>query len=132
MYVIFTSSPPAFFIADIAANHDGDLQRARDLMSSAKEAGADCAKFQHFRASEIVSDIGFRRLGSQQGPQAGWAKSVLDTYQEASLPWEWTAELAVNAQVIGIEFVSAPYDVEAMHHLDPYVNAYKVGSGEVN
>jgi len=61
---------PTYFIADIAANHDGDLERAKYLMTLAKEAGADCAKFQHFRAEHIVCDVGFRSLGSQQDHQA--------------------------------------------------------------
>ena len=121
-----------YFIADIAANHDGDLQRALDLMSLAKDAGADCAKFQHFRAAEIVSDFGFRQLGSQQSHQASWSKSVFEVYEDASLPWEWTPILASHAQAIGIEFMSAPYDIEAVHHLDPYVNAFKIGSGDIN
>jgi N-acetylneuraminate synthase len=56
---------PTYFIADIAANHDGDLGRALALMTLAKEAGADAAKFQHFRAEHIVSDYGFRSLGGQ-------------------------------------------------------------------
>jgi len=123
---------PTYFIADIAANHDGDLRRAKMLMSLAKETGADCAKFQHFRAEHIVSDHGFKALGGQQSHQATWKKSVFEVYQEASLPWEWTQELAEHAQAIGIEFMSAPYDLEAVDHLDPYVNAYKVGSGDVN
>ena len=54
-----SASEPTYFIADIAANHDGDLARAKDLIWLAKEAGADCAKFQHFLANKIVSDIGF-------------------------------------------------------------------------
>jgi len=123
---------PTYFIADIAANHDGDLERAKLLMTLAKEAGADCAKFQHFRAEHIVSDYGFKALGGQQSHQASWQKSVFETYQDASLPWEWTAPLAEHAQQIGIEFMSAPYDFEAVAHLDPYVNAFKVGSGDVN
>ena len=123
---------PTYFIADIAANHDGDLDQAKSLMTLAKEAGADCAKFQHFRAPHIVSDHGFRSLGSQQSHQASWKKSVFEVYQDASLPWEWTAELAAHAQEIGIEFMSAPYDLEAVDHLDPFVNAYKVGSGDIN
>jgi N-acetylneuraminate synthase len=123
---------PTYFIADIAANHDGDLDRAKMLMTLAKEAGADCAKFQHFRAEHIVSDYGFKALGGQQSHQATWRKSVFEVYQDASLPWEWTAELAEHAKQIGIEFMSAPYDLEAVDHLDPYVNAYKVGSGDVN
>ncbi|HEY7824567.1 MAG TPA: N-acetylneuraminate synthase family protein [Acidimicrobiia bacterium] len=123
---------PTYFIADIAANHDGDLQRALDLMTLAKDAGADCAKFQHFRAPHIVSDHGFRALGGQQSHQATWTKSVFEVYQDASLPWEWTEQLAAHATDIGIEFMSAPYDLEAVDHLNPYVNAFKVGSGDVN
>lgn len=123
---------PTYFIADIAANHDGDLERALQLMTLAKEAGADCAKFQHFRAEHIVSDAGFKAFGSQQSHQAGWQKSVFEVYQDASLPWEWTSELAEHARQIGIEFMSAPYDLEAVEHLNPYVNAFKIGSGDVN
>jgi len=123
---------PTYFIADIAANHDGDLERAKHLMTLAKEAGADCAKFQHFRAEHIVSDYGFKALGGQQSHQASWEKSVFEVYQDASLPWEWTAPLAEHAKTIGIEFMSAPYDLEAVAHLNPYVNAFKVGSGDVN
>lgn len=123
---------PTYFIADVAANHDGDLQRAMTLMTLAKEAGADCAKFQHFRAPHIVSDYGFRSLGSQQSHQATWSKSVFEVYQDASLPWEWTEELARHARDIGIEFMSAPYDLEAVDHINPFVNAYKVGSGDIN
>jgi N-acetylneuraminate synthase len=123
---------PTYFIADIAANHDGDLDRAKLLMTLAKEAGAECAKFQHFRANTIVSDYGFKALGGQQSHQATWQKSVFETYEDASLPWEWTQPLAEHAQAIGIEFMSAPYDLEAVAHLNPYVNAFKVGSGDVN
>ena len=123
---------PTYFIADIAANHDGNLDRAKELMTIAKSAGAECAKFQHFRAEHIVSDHGFRSLGGQQSHQATWEKSVFEVYQDASLPWEWTASLAAHAESIGIEFMSAPYDLEAVEHLNPYVNAFKVGSGDVN
>lgn len=123
---------PTYFIADIAANHDGELERAMHLISLAKEAGADCAKFQHFRAPHIVSDYGFKALGGQRSHQAAWQKSVYEVYEGASVPWEWTAPLAAHAADIGIEFMSAPYDLEAIDHLDSYVNAFKVGSGDVN
>jgi N-acetylneuraminate synthase len=79
-----------------------------------------------------VSDYGFRSLGGQLDHQATWSKSVFEVYQDASLPWEWTPILAKHCAEIGIEFMSSPYDVEAVAHLDPYVNAYKVGSGDVN
>jgi N-acetylneuraminate synthase len=123
---------PTYFIADIAANHDGDLDRALELITLAAQAGADAAKFQHFRAAHIVSDYGFRSLGGQLDHQATWSKSVFEVYQDASLPWEWTPILAKHCAEIGIEFMSSPYDVEAVEHLDLFVNAYKVGSGDVN
>ena len=53
---------PLYFIADIAANHDGDLNRALKLIELAKEAGADAAKFQNFQANKIVSKYGFENL----------------------------------------------------------------------
>ena len=123
---------PTYFIADIAANHDGDLSRALSLITLAAEAGADAAKFQHFRAEHIVSDYGFRNLGEQLDHQASWSKSVFEVYEDASLPWEWTSSLASHCASLGIEFMSSPYDFDAVLHLDPYVNAYKIGSGEIN
>ncbi len=68
---------PLYFIADIAANHDGDLQRAFDLIELAKEAGADAAKFQNFKANKIVSRHGFESLGGQLSHQENWKKSVM-------------------------------------------------------
>ena len=55
-------SHPTYFIADIAANHDGKLDKALDLIQSAHDNGADAAKFQHFSAKTIVSDYGFKNL----------------------------------------------------------------------
>ena len=81
---------PTYFIADISANHDGDLERAKMLIRVAKESGADAAKFQNFRAPKIVSDYGFKSMGGQISHQASWKKSVFNVYQEASLPFEWT------------------------------------------
>ena len=51
---------PTYFIADIAANHDGDLERAKKLISLAKESGADAVKFQHHDVSKYVSDYGLK------------------------------------------------------------------------
>ena len=51
-----------YFIADIAANHDGSLNKAKELIHMCAEAGADAAKFQNFYAETIVSDYGFKKI----------------------------------------------------------------------
>ena len=122
---------PTYFIADIAANHDGSLERAKYLIRLAKQAGADAAKFQNFRAAKIVSDYGFRSMGSQQSHQSTWKKSVFEVYRGASIPFEWTPELKAVCDEVGIDYFSSPYDFEASDMLDPYVPAYKIGSGEI-
>jgi sialic acid synthase SpsE len=120
-----------YFIADIAANHDGDLGRAKDLIHMAAEAGADAAKFQHFKAAAIVSDAGFRALSGQQSHQAKWRKSVFEVYKDASVPLDWTTELAKTCKDAGIAFFTSPYDIELVDHVDPHVPAFKIGSGDI-
>lgn len=122
---------PTYFIADISANHDGDLERARLLIRLAKEAGADAAKFQNFRAPKIVSDYGFKSLGGQLSHQSTWKKSVFEVYQDASLPFDWTPRLKEECDRVGIDYFSSPYDFEAVDMLDPYVPAHKIGSGDI-
>lgn len=120
---------PSYFIADIAANHDGDLDRAIELIRLAKEAGADAAKFQNFRAPNIVSDYGFKNMDDQLSHQAAWKKSVFEVYEDVSVPFEWTPTLKEACEEFDIHFFSSPYDYEAIDMLDPYVPAYKAGSG---
>lgn len=122
---------PTYFIADISANHDGDLERAKKLIHLAKEAGADAAKFQNFRAPQIVSDYGFKALGGQLSHQASWKKSVFEVYQDASIPFEWTPTLVEECNEVGIDYFSSPYDFDAVDMLDPYVPAHKIGSGDI-
>ena len=122
---------PTYFIADIAANHDGDLNRALELIRLAAEAGANAAKFQNFRGPAIVSDYGFSHMNAQVSHQAKWKKSVTQVYDEASVPFEWTPVLKEACGKVGIDYFSSPYDFEATDHLDPYVPAYKIGSGDI-
>ena len=125
-------SCPTYFIADIAANHDGSIDRARKLIQLAKEAGADAAKFQHFNASKIVSDYGFSHLQEQKSHQALWKKSVTEVYEAASVPDDWTSLLKVECDAVGITFFSSPYDFGAVDSLDSFVPAYKIGSGDID
>ena len=120
-----------WFIADIAANHDGSLERALLLIHLAAEAGADAAKFQNFRGPEIVSDYGFSHMNAQVSHQAKWKKTVTQVYDEASVPFEWTPILKEECDKVGITYFSSPYDFDATDMLDPYVPAYKIGSGDI-
>jgi sialic acid synthase SpsE len=123
---------PSYIVADIAANHDGDLQRAKDLICMAAEAGANAAKFQHFEAAKIVSDYGFNNLKERQSHQKKWQKSVFEVYENASVPSDWTIELRDTCQQVGIHFFSAPYDFDAVDLLDQLgVPAHKIGSGDI-
>ncbi len=122
---------PTYFIADIAANHDGSLERAKLLIHLAKEAGADAAKFQNFRATQIVSDYGFTHMNAQVSHQAKWKKSVVEVYAGASVPFDWSSVLKQTCDEVGIDYFSSPYDFEAIDMLDAYVPAYKIGSGDI-
>jgi sialic acid synthase SpsE len=122
-------SNPTYFIADIAANHDGNLNRAIDLIHLAKEAGADAAKFQNFKAAKIVSAEGFSDL--KIAHQSKWTKSVLEVYEDATVPDDWTAILKKECDKVGIDYFSSPYDYASVDHLEEFVDVYKIGSGDV-
>ena len=122
---------PVYFIAEIGSNFDRDLERAKDLIHLAQEAGADAAKFQHYTADSLVSDYGFRQLGSQKSHQSAWKKSVFDTYQDASLNRDWTAALKQACDEAGITFFTSPYSLELVDYVDQFVPAFKVGSGDI-
>ena len=122
---------PTYFIADIAANHDGNLDKALELIKAAAEAGADAAKFQHFSAETIVSDYGFKSLGKQLSHQAKWKKSVFEVYKDASIPLDWTSKLKEECKKNKIEFLTSPYSIELVDFVDPYLEAFKIGSGDI-
>ena len=83
---------PTYFIADIAANHDGSLKRAKKLIKLCAQAGANAAKFQHFKAETIVSDFGFKKM-KKLAHQQKWKKTVYQVYKEASINPKWNSEL---------------------------------------
>jgi N-acetylneuraminate synthase len=127
---IIGNSHMPYFIADIAANHDGDIYRAFKLIELAKESGADAAKFQNFKAEKIVSDEGFKKLG-QLSHQKNWQKSIFETYQDVSIPDDWTPLLKKKCEEFELEYFTSAYDFESIDAVDNYVNCYKIGSGDI-
>ncbi len=124
-------SYPTYFIADIAANHDGDLERAKELIYLAAESGADAAKFQHFTAETIVSDYGFKNLEGKQSHQKKWKKSVFEVYENASVSLAWTDALKETCDKANVAFFTSPYSIALVDYIDPFVPAYKIGSGDI-
>ena len=121
-----------YFVADLAANHDGDLSRAKELVWIAKEAGADCAKFQHFLADKIVNDVEFKKIEDLQTHQSSWKKSVSEIYDQYHFKREWTKEIADECVKADIEFSTSPYDYDAVELVDEYLSFYKIGSGDIS
>jgi sialic acid synthase SpsE len=128
---IITNDSKTYFIADVAANFDGDLERAKDLIYLAADAGADAAKFQNFLAKTIVSDQAFKAIGKQLSHQAEWKNSVYDVYDKASLPIVWTETLRDTCVDAGIDYMTTPYDLSLIPVLSEYVSAWKIGSGDI-
>jgi sialic acid synthase SpsE len=126
-----SNTDPVYFIAEIGSNYDQDLNRAKELIYMAKEAGADAAKFQHYAADTLVSDIGFRELGNSKSHQSLWKKSVFETYKDASLNREWTRMLQETCKEADLSFFTSPYSIDLVEFVDEFVPAYKIGSGDI-
>lgn len=126
-----TPHDSSYIIAEIGANFDGSLELAKKYCLAAKEAGADCAKFQSFKAERIVSDGGFMQM-SLKGVHGSWGKSVYEVFKAVEFPREWHKPVADYCHEIGIHFSTSPYDFEAVDlcmALDvPFI---KIGSGEI-
>ena len=119
-----------YFIADIAANHDGSLKRAKKLIKLCAKAGADAAKFQHFKAETIVSDEGFKKIG-KISHQKKWKKSIFQVYKSASINFSWTQALKKECDKAGIDFMTAPYDLEYIDKVNKFIKYFKIGSGDI-
>ncbi len=121
---------PTYFIADIGANHDGSLARAKKLIKLCAKAGADAAKFQHFKADTIVSNYGFKKLNIETH-QSKWKKDVYEVYKKASINPKWTKELKKTCKKFKIDFFTSPYDLNYVDKLNKDVCAFKIGSGDI-
>jgi len=122
---------PTYFIAEIGANFDGNIEKAKRLVDAAKEAGADCAKFQTFSTSKIVSEGGFSRM-QLKGVHGSWGRTVSEVFKEAEFPIEWHHEIADYCKHVGIDFSTSPYFKEAVDLcVELNVPFIKIGSGDV-
>lgn len=119
-----------YVIAEMSGNHNGDLQRALQILDEVKRAGADAVKLQTYRADTITID----HDGPEFFVRGGlWdARRLYDLYEEAHTPWEWHAPLFAYAQKIGLTVFSSPFDPTAVDFLAELdVPAFKIASPEI-
>lgn len=122
---------PTYFIAEIGGNFDGSMDKAKRLIDAAKEAGADCAKFQTFTADTIVSEGGFSRM-TLHGVHGSWGRTVSEVFRDVEFPMEWHREIADYCKKAGIDFSTSPYFKEAVDLCaDIKLPFIKIGSGEI-
>ena len=121
---------PVYIIAEIASSFDGSKKRAKLLIDLAVNCGADAVKFQCFKADKIISKEAFEGLKS--GFQSKWVKSVYQMYQDAEFTRQWHQELFDYANSKCVDFLSSPYDKEAVDIVAELGSpALKVGSGDL-
>lgn len=120
-----------FIIAELSANHGGDINTAKKSIKLAKEAGATAVKIQTYTADTMTIDSDKEYFKLNLGTI--WdGKTYYDLYKEAYTPWEWHKELADYAKEIGIIFFSTPFDFTAVDFLEELnVPCYKVASFEM-
>ena len=97
------------------------------------EIGNDCPTYfiADIQAAKIVSRHGFENMGGQIAHQSSWKKSVFDTYVEHAINKDWTPALKAHCDKLGIEYMTSPYDQESVDLVDPFLSAYKIGSGDI-
>ena len=122
-------SYPPYIIAELSANHNGDINRAYQIMEAAKKAGADAIKLQTYTPDTITVDSSNDDFMINDGLWKG--QSLYELYSDAFMPWDWHEKLFKKAKELNLTIFSSPFDdsaVELLESLD--TPAYKIASFE--
>lgn len=121
---------PAYIIAEMSANHAGDISRAKEIIHAAKEAGADCIKIQTYTPDTLTIDCDNSYFHISDGTWNG--ENLYQLYQKAYTPWEWQKELFEEAKKAEIDFFSTPFDNTSVDFLEEIgIEFYKIASFEL-
>lgn len=119
-----------YIIAEMSANHAGSIERAKDIIHAAKDAGADCIKIQTYTADTLTIDCNNEYFHIDNGTWKG--ENLYHLYQQAYTPWEWHLELKNEAEKIGLDFLSTPFDYSSVDFLEEIgIGFYKIASFEL-
>jgi|TARA_B110000879_G_scaffold209873_1_gene298647 pseudaminic acid synthase len=118
-------------IAELSANHGGDIEVAKETIRAAKRSGADAIKMQTYKSSTMTLDCRNDDFKVQGGTL--WDNRYLyELYEEASLPWEWHSELFKTAKEEGLLCFSTPFDISSVDFLEKLkCPIYKIASFEI-
>lgn len=120
-----------YIIAELSANHNGDIERAKQTIRAASESGADAIKIQTYTADTLTIDCD-NEYFTIKGGTAWDGRTLYELYQQASTPWKWHEELKRTAMECELEFFSTPFDATAVDFLEELgVPLHKVASFEV-
>lgn len=118
-----------YVIAEIGVNHEGDIDRAKAMIDSIARAGGHAAKFQTYRAE---------KLAAATTSPAYWDRSKEPTASQFDLFKRWDSfgpeeyqELSRHCRDLGIDFISTPFDLDAVDMLDPMMPAIKIASADL-
>lgn len=121
---------PAYIIAEMSANHAGSKERAKEIIHAAKESGADCIKLQTYTPDTITIDCDKKWFTVKNAAWEG--ENLYHLYSRAYTPWEWQRELKEEADKVGIDFLSTPFDASAVDFLEEIgLDFYKIASFEL-
>jgi sialic acid synthase SpsE len=124
---IITDSNPTFIIAEIGTSHEGDLNKAKDLIIAAAESGVDCVKFQYVIAEEIIHP----KTGIVDLP--GGEISLFDRFKSLERPIDFYIELKRISEKNNLFFLCTPFGIESAGNLKRMgVEAIKIASPELN
>ena len=121
---------PCYIIAEMSANHAGSIENAKKIIHAAKEAGADCIKIQTYTPDTMTIDCDTEYFHISDGTWNG--ENLYQLYEKAYTPWEWQKSLKEEAEKVGLDFLSTPFDKTSVDFLEDIdVEFYKIASFEL-